>query len=150
MELDTVFKDLEKTLANMIEELEPVPYEVAAAVKCDIVAFDGTEVDNARWRTLMAEHLETAKTFEIHCWTEEQEEIALALQYGTVKPDKWKYGTIITGTVTAQFKELLLNLPKPLDTASGYNKMTPFFSIMLDNGFSSEHYGTENIISMKT
>lgn len=24
-----------------------------------------------------------------------------------------------------------------------YDKMTPFFSIFFDNGFSSEHYGTE-------
>ncbi len=23
------------------------------------------------------------------------------------------------------------------------NKLTPFFNIFLDNGFSSEHYGTE-------
>lgn len=146
MKFDDVFKDLEKTLANMMDELEPVPYD-AAAVDCEIVAFDGTEKDNTRWKALMEEHLKTAQTFEIHCWREETSEIELALQFGTIKPDKWKYGTIIVGAVTDGFKRWLLHLPKPTDRESGYNKMTPFFSIMLDNGFSSEHYGTENIIT---
>lgn len=49
---------------------------------------------------------------------------------------------MITGKVTPEFAEMLLNTPKPVDIEI-YNKMTPFFSIFLDNGFSSEHYGTE-------
>lgn len=146
MELEAIFKELETKLAGMMDELEPVPYD-AAAVECEIITFDGTEQDNTRWKGLLEKHMETAKTFEIQCWAEEQEEIALALQFGTIKPDKWKYGTIITGSITEEFKHWLLHLPKPADRESGYNKMTPFFSIMLDNGFSSEHYGTENIIT---
>ena len=47
----------------------------------------------------MAEHLKTAKTFEIHCWKEETEWIDCALQYGTRKESDWQYGTIITGPV---------------------------------------------------
>ena len=146
MELDAIFKELENKLAGMMDELEPVPYDAPVA-DCEVIAFDGTEKDNVRWKALMEEHLKTAATFEIHCWREEREEIELALQFGTVKPDKWQYGTIITGAVTEAFRCWLLQLPKPTDKGSGYNKMTPFFSIMLDNGFSSEHYGTENIVT---
>lgn len=49
----------------------------------------------------------------------------------------------VTGTVTDEFREMLLGLPKPLDTEI-YNKMTPFFQIFLDDDFQSCHYGTEN------
>ena len=44
--------------------------------------------------------------------------------------------------MTPAFIDFLLSLPKPADTEI-YNKMTPFFSLFLDTGFSSEHYGTE-------
>lgn len=145
MGIENVFKDMENALRNMFDELEPVPYDAAVA-DCEIITFDGTERDNTQWLALIETHIETAETFEIHCWTEEKEEISLALQFGAVKPDQWKYGTIITGSVTEEFKDWLLHLPKPTDRENGYNKMTPFFSIMFDNGFSSEHYGTENII----
>lgn len=113
--------------------------------ECEIITFDGTEKDNTKWKMLIAEHIKTAKTFEIHCWTGEAEEISLALQYGTVKPYDWQYGTVIEGTVTSEFTDMLLNMSKPADTEF-CNKMVPFFSIFFDNGFSSEHYGTENII----
>lgn len=38
--------------------------------------------------------------------------------------------------------DILLHTAKPSDTEI-YNKMTPFFSIFFENGFSSEHYGTK-------
>ena len=90
----------------------------------------------------MAEKLQTATSFEIHCWTEEPEKIAMALSFGSLKETTWQYGKIIQGPVTPEFTSYLLNLPKPTDTEI-YNKMTPFFTIALDNGFWSEHYGTE-------
>ena len=37
-------------------------------------------------------------------------------------------------------------MPKPEDTFV-YNKMTPFFTIVLGNRLHSEHYGTEIILS---
>ena len=55
---------------------------------------------------------------------------------------KAMYGKIIAGKVTPDFTAFLLGLPKPTDTEV-YNKMTPFFTIALDNGFWSAHYGTE-------
>lgn len=104
--------------------------------------FDVTERNNLRWRKMMYEKLKTAKTFEIHCWNMEQEEIDMALLFGEVKESCWKYGKIIQGIVTPEFIRYVLNIPKPTDTGI-YNKMTPFFTIALDNGFWSENYGTE-------
>ena len=98
--------------------------------------------DNARWRQIMEGNLRESDRFEIHCWAEETECIELALQYGKQKDTDWRYGKIIAGDVTPEFCAFLLGLPKPTDTEL-YNKMTPFFTISLDNGFWSEHYGTE-------
>ncbi len=103
---------------------------------------DPNEATNQRWKNIMATKLKTAATFEIHCWEEEAEEIAMARPFGTFKESTWQYGKIIQGKVTTEFCTFLLGLPKPTDTEL-YNKMTPFFTIALDNGFWSEHYGTE-------
>ena len=97
---------------------------------------------NALWLEIMAEKLRTAKAFEIHCWSDETAWTEVALRYGEEKKTNWKHGHVVAGAVTPEFAEMLLNQPKPEDTEI-YNKMTPFFSIFLDNGFSSEHYGTE-------
>ena len=83
-----------------------------------------------------------AKTFEIHCWNEETEWIELALKYGTLKEHPWELGKVISGEITDEFINILINLPRPTDTEV-YYKRTPFFSIFFDNGISSEHYGTE-------
>jgi len=109
----------------------------------ELVAFDGVERGNQNWLALIEPYLKTAKTFEIHCWNEEVEWIALAAQYGQLKNDDWKYGKIVTGAVTQEFADMLLHQPKPTDTEI-YNKMTPFFSVFLDDCFQSCHYGTEN------
>ena len=137
--------DFISKISAVLDDLEPVPDQPTENIACEIITFDGSEKDNAKWKALVAEHIKTARTFEIHCWAEEQDEIALALQYGTLKDFDWKYGKVIAGSVTAEFTAMLLNMPKPIDTVFS-NKMTPFFSIFFDNGFSSEHYGTENII----
>ncbi len=49
---------------------------------------------------------------------------------------------IVKGAITPAFCDMLLGLPEPSDKEIE-NKLTPFFSIFLDNGFSSEHYGTK-------
>ncbi len=90
----------------------------------------------------MSVKLSHASYFEIHCWDEEWKEIEMALQYGRIKETDWRYDKVFAGSVTKEFADYLLSLPKPTETEA-YNKMTPFFSIFLDNGFSSEHYGTE-------
>lgn len=108
----------------------------------EYIEFDATELNNLRWKKVMSDQLKTAKTFEIHCWNMELEEMKMALQFGDLKESCWKYGKIIQGVVTPEFICYVLNIPKPTDTEI-YNKMTPFFTIALDNGFWSEHYGTE-------
>ena len=145
MNEQNIFENLQKAITSSVEELKPVPAALGNVFDCEIISFDGTEKDNRSWRELVAKYIFSAKNFEIHCWEDEQNEIALALGYGKVKPSDWKHGTIISGEVTPEFTEFILAAEKPAD-CHVYNKMTPFFSIFLDNGFSSEHYGTENII----
>lgn len=135
-------KDLNNALSGLIGELKPSPITPENAAEHWSVELDGTEKTNSRWITYMSDALKTAKTFEIHCWAEETECIELALQYGKQKDADWRYGKIIAGNVTPEFCAFLLGIPKPTDTEL-YNKMTPFFTISLDNGFWSEHYGTE-------
>lgn len=94
------------------------------------------------WQSILARKARTAKTFEIHCWEEEREWIQTTLSYGTKKEAGWAHGQVITGPVTEEFLYMLLHQPKPED-GSAYDKLTPFFSIFFDNGFSSEFYGTE-------
>ena len=88
-------KDLKNTLSGLIGELKPAPITPENAGEHWSVVLDGTEETNSRWRTYMSEALKTAKTFEIHCWTEEMECIDLALQYGKQKNADWRYGKII-------------------------------------------------------
>lgn len=106
------------------------------------IKIDETSPSNEEWRAVMSEKLRSASRFEIHCWKEEQKEIGMALRFGRKKQTDWDFGTVIEGAVTEELINFLLTLPKP-DDRDIYNKMTPFFSIFLDNGFSSEHYGTE-------
>lgn len=135
------FKDLKNALSEQIMNLKPAPIP-DEPVEMEEVYFDRTEPDNSRWLALIREYIKTAKSFEIHCWNEEAEWIELALRYGTLKEDDWKHGKIVTGPVTPEFTQMLLNMPKPTDTELE-NKMTPFFNVFLDDSFQSCHYGTE-------
>ncbi len=102
----------------------------------------GSYTTNDRWKEIIGPHLRKSKSFEIHCWNEETEAIQQALAFGQIKDDDWPYGKVIAGEVTDAFIHYILSAAKPADTEI-YHKMTPFFSIFLDDGFSSEHYGTE-------
>lgn len=135
-------KDLKKALTGLISNLKPTPLEPNEAKEFWRVDLDRSEKDNSKWLTYMSEALKTASTFEIHCWNEEPEWTRIALRYGKLKDDDWQYGKIIVGEVTPEFVKMLLEQPKPSDIEI-YNKMTPFFTIALDNGFWSSHYGTE-------
>ena len=90
-----------------------------SAMEVSPIEFDYTQPTNQQWKRILEQNLQAAKSFEIHCWTGETEWIDVALQYGEIKKTGWRNGKVITGIVT------------------------PFFSIFLDNGFSSEHYGSE-------
>ncbi|MBP3616986.1 MAG: hypothetical protein J6J38_03015 [Lachnospiraceae bacterium] len=149
-------KELEKALKSVtekvLEQLSTVQLgelKVSEEPACEKevypIYFDRTETDNSKWLELLKEALKTAKTFEIHCWNGEDEWIAVALRYGTLKESDWTYGKIITGEVTPEFANMLITMPKPQDTELE-NKMTPFFNVFLDSGFQSSHYGTEVVI----
>ena len=139
---ENIRKDIESTLTGLIADLKPAPAEPVKSKLTETVYFDYSEKDNTHFLALLTDALKNAKTFEIHCWNEEKEEIALALKYGNLKEDNWKYGKIITGEVTAEFIEMILAQPKPTDIEAA-NKMTPFFNIFLDDTFQSSHWGTE-------
>ncbi|HHV08855.1 MAG TPA: hypothetical protein GXX75_01060 [Clostridiales bacterium] len=98
--------------------------------------------DNYYWKQLITIFAVVGLKFEIHCWREEIEEIKAGLRFGTVKTTEWEHGTVIEGVIDDKFIDMLYSTTKPLDNRL-YNKMTPFFSIFFENGFSSEHYGTE-------
>lgn len=98
--------------------------------------------DFTAWRAMMQAKLEKAKNFQIHCWNEETEVIDAALQYGALLPTDWSWGKVIAGPVTPEFIRFILTMPQPTDREI-YDKRTPFFSIVLDEEFCSEHYGTE-------
>ena len=139
---EKIRKDIESTLTGLIADLKPAPAELAESKLTETVYFDYSEKDNTHFLALLTDALKNAKTFEIHCWNEETEWIELALKFGKLKEDDWKYGKIITGEVTAEFAEMLLAQPKPTDIEAA-NKMTPFFNIFLDDTFQSSHWGTE-------
>lgn len=136
-----VFEDLKNALSGAMMDLKPatIPDDPP---QFDMVTLDKSEQDNHKWLSYVASALDGAKTFEIHCWNEESMWIELALRYGKLKDDDWRYGKIITGEVTPEFKQMLLSQPKPTDIEIE-NKMTPFFNVFLDDTFQSCHYGTE-------
>ena len=136
-----IFDDLKKTLSEALQDLKPAPIP-DNPVEHEYVTLDRDETDNSKWLSYITAALDGAKTFEIHCWNEETDWIELALQYGKLKDDDWRYGKIITGDVTPEFVQMLLGQPKPTDTEIE-NKMTPFFNVFLDGKFQSCHYGTE-------
>ncbi len=139
---DKISKDIVSAVTGLIGELKPAPAEPVENKLTEAVYFDYTEKDNTRFLALITDALKNAKTFEIHCWNEENEEIALALKYGELKEYDWSYGKVITGDITPEFTEMLLTQPKPTDLEAA-NKMTPFFNIFLDDTFQSSHWGTE-------
>jgi hypothetical protein len=77
--------ELEKLLTSLVNELKPAPAEPAESKLTGSVYFDYSEKDNTHFLALLTDALKNAKTFEIHCWNEEKEEIALAFKFGKLK-----------------------------------------------------------------
>lgn len=136
------FDEIENAIGKVFNSLDVVRFQPDENEKYKIINFDNDVKDNSKWRAIIKEYLKCAKTFEIHCFNEEEKWIKLALKFGKLKESDWQYGKVIFGEAVDEFEEMILSIPKPEDTEV-YNKMTPFFSIFLDSGFSSSHYGTE-------
>ena len=71
-----IFKELEKALSGAIMDLKPAPIP-DDSLECEMVTLDRSETDNAKWLTYITAALKDAKSFEIHCWNEENEWIEL-------------------------------------------------------------------------
>lgn len=85
------FKGLENALSAAIENLIPA-LNPDKPDEYEMITLDRGETDNSRWLAYITPVLEGTKTFEIHCWNEEAEWIDLALRFGKLKDDPWKYG----------------------------------------------------------
>ena len=98
------------------------------------------------YRNIIKPYLDSADSFEIHCWNEEKDIFSKALEYGTQVKNDWNYGKVAKGEVNEKFINFILSQPKP-DDIDLFEKFTPFFNIFLyRNGemiFSSSHYGTD-------
>ena len=102
-----------------------------------------SRIDNNKWwKELFKHYVQNGKKFEIRCWDEEKESIDLISKFGTVEKSKTTKEIIISGEITNDFIELILNEEMPKDQ-NIYNKMTQFFTINIDKSYTSTHYGTE-------
>ena len=93
--------------------------------------------ENSWWKKLLHPALDGAQRFEIHCWNEEIQAISQALAFGEKIGYDWPYGTVISGRISQEFARYLETLPQQGE------EPVPIFTLFLDNGFSSAHYGTE-------
>ena len=88
-----------------------------------------SRIDNNKWwKELFKHYVQKGKKFEIRCWNEEKESIGLISKFGTVEKSKTTKEIIISGDITNEFIELILNEEMPEDQ-NIYNKMTQFFTI---------------------
>lgn len=110
------------------------------------ILIDGTVSQKTWWNQLILACAVPGEIFEIHCWADEKREAQQALRFGKRLTSTWRDGTVIRGIITKEFINYLIRMEKPSDTAI-YNKMTPFFTIILGNRLHSEHYGTEMILT---
>lgn len=94
------------------------------------------------WKNIMKYELEKSTRFEIHSWSDEMSAVETAIKYGKRIDSDWQYGVVISGVVTEGFIGMILG-ESNCELINGYHGFTKFFSIFLDTGFSSEHYGTE-------
>lgn len=95
---------------------------------------------NQWWKDLLSLYMKEGEPFEIHCWKNEKEEIASALQYGTLEETNWEYGEVIKGILTVEFIHGILEWNGTEDDV--YEKLTPYFTLQVGK-VCSEHYGTE-------
>ena len=105
------------------------------------ISVDSSLEDLNWWRELLRLYAREGESFEIHCWYDETDLIHLAEQYGIKVKSSIPEVTVVSGNVTQELLDLLISGNKPEDT-SGYNKMTPFYTVRIGENFSSEQYGT--------
>ncbi len=103
------------------------------------------KMNNDWWNQIFVLLAGKCSSFRVHCWNDEVSEISRIKQFGNVVTTSWKHGVIIEGQVSDTFIDSITS-PYVATKRNGYNIMTSFFAIELDDIFSSSHYGTEVLI----
>lgn len=114
-----------------------------------MITADNSVCDNQWWKDLFVACVKSGDYFEIHCWQDEKTELRLAGDYGDTACYSIPDMKIVHGTVSDRLLAYLEYVAKPSD-AHGYNKMVPFYTIRIGNHFSSEKYGTEIMLNIKS
>ncbi|MDO4733483.1 MAG: hypothetical protein Q4B50_08245 [Bacillota bacterium] len=108
----------------------------------------GSIQENDWWKKLVLACARLDEPFQIHCWKDESTEIKMLAPFAVPKSFPWKHGIVFEGRISKEFLGFLCALPKP-EARDGYNKMTPFFTIVLGEAMESCHYGTEIYLAKK-
>lgn len=114
-----------------------------------LITADNSVCDNQWWKDLFVACVKPGDYFEIHCWQDEKTELRLAGDYGDTACYSIPDMKIVHGTMSDRMQAYLEHVGKPSD-AHGYNKMVPFYTIRIGNHFSSEKYGTEIMLNIKS
>lgn len=113
-----------------------------------MISVDDSTPDNTWWKEIFRLYARSGEYFEIHCWSDEAEELALAKRYGSTACYAMPDIKIVHGILTDELIRLFLLEEKPADR-SCYNKMVPFFTVRIGSAYSSEKYGTEVLVTSK-
>ena len=100
-------------------------------------------VDRNWLKKFISHFAKPGRAFEVHCWNEETEAVALAKQIAKPKETDWKHGVFFEGVVTEENIHVLT-------TISDGEEATPFFDILIDGDLCSEHWGNEIYILKST
>ncbi len=99
------------------------------------------------WNQIMMLYLKAGEPFEIRCWREEKDIVESILPFGSISKERsTDYEVSVTGILTDQMMQTILQQPKPEDE----EQMTPFFTMNIGGCFCSAHYGKELYIDQPT
>ena len=107
----------------------------------EILALDATEPDNQRWKALVEQYAKPPLPLKSTAGTKKQSGSRLRCNTAITSKPIGRSARSFPGRSRRNFSKCFSACPNHRHEI--YNKMTPFFSIFFDNGFSSEHYGTE-------
>lgn len=111
-----------------------------------MISVDDLTPDNHWWKEIFRLYARSGEYFEIHCWSDEAEELALAKRYGSAACYSMPDIKIVHGILSDELIRFFLQEEKPADR-SCYNKMVPFFTVRIGSTYSSEKYGTEVLVT---
>ena len=114
-----------------------------------MISVDDSTPDNTWWKEIFRLYAQSGEYFEIHCWSDEAEELARARCYGSTACCSMPDIKIVHGILSEELIRFFLQEEKPSD-CSCYNKMVPFFTVRIGRTYSSEKYGTEVLVTSRS